>query len=127
IYALQNKMDYALVKNKKGKFILPSLTSVTAAGNINLPADSKIFLTDTEASDGYPICGFTWALIYREQNYNGRTAARANTLLKLLWWNIHEGQQYTTPLNYAPLSKQALQVAEKILKSATFNGKPILK
>src|SRR6185437_5236101 len=32
IYALQNKMDYALVKNKKGKFILPALTSVTAAG-----------------------------------------------------------------------------------------------
>lgn len=127
IYALQNKMDYALVKNKKGKFVLPSLTSVTAAGNINLPADAKIFLTDTDAADGYPICGFTWALIYQEQNYSGRGADKATTLLKLLWWNIHEGQQYTTPLNYAPLSKQALQVAEKILKSATYNGRPILK
>ena len=69
IYALQNKMDYAKVKNKKGKFIVPSLASVTAAGNINLPADAKIFLTDTDAADGYPICGFTWALIYKEQNY----------------------------------------------------------
>jgi phosphate transport system substrate-binding protein len=127
IYALQNKMDYAKVRNKKGKFIVPSLSSVTAAGNINLPADAKIFLTDTDAPDGYPICGFTWALIYREQSYSGRSADRADKLLKLLWWNIHEGQQYSTPLNYAPLSKQALQVAEKILKSATYNGKPILK
>lgn len=127
IYALQNKMDYAKVKNKKGKFIIPSLASVTAAGNINLPADSKVFLTDTDAADGYPICGFTWALIYKDQNYSGRSQERAEKLLKLLWWNIHEGQQYTTPLNYAPLSKQALQVAEKILKSSTYNGRPILK
>jgi phosphate transport system substrate-binding protein len=127
IYALQNKMDYAKVRNKKGKFIVPSLASVTAAGNISLPADSKIFLTDTEASDGYPICGFTWALIYKEQSYSGRSEDRATKLLKLLWWNIHEGQQYSIPLNYAPLSKQALEVAEKILKSATYNGKPILK
>jgi phosphate transport system substrate-binding protein len=127
IYALQNKMEYAKVKNKKGKFILPSLASVTAAGNITLPADSKIFLTDTDAADGYPICGFTWALIYQEQNYGGRSLDRATKLLNLLWWNIHEGQQFTTPLNYAPLSKQALQVAERILKSATYSGKPILK
>lgn len=127
IYALQNKMDYAQVKNKKGRFVLPSLASVTAAGNIRLPADSKIFLTDTEAADGYSICGFTWALIYKEQDYSGRSTDRANKLLTLLWWNIHEGQQFTTPLNYAPLSKEALQVAEKILKSATYNGKPILK
>jgi phosphate transport system substrate-binding protein len=127
IYALQNKMEYAKEKNKKGKFILPSLASVTAAGNITLPADSKIFLTDTDAADGYPICGFTWALIYQEQNYGGRSLDRATKLLNLLWWNIHEGQQFTTPLNYAPLSKQALQVAERILKSATYSGKPILK
>ncbi len=127
IYALQNKMDYAKLKNNKGKFILPSLASVTAAGNISLPADSKIFLTDTDAADGYPICGFTWALIYKEQNYGGRSRDRATKLLNLLWWNIHEGQQFSTPLNYAPLSKQALQVAEKILKSATYGGKPILK
>lgn len=127
IYALQNKMDYAKVKNKNGKFIVPSLASVTAAGNINLPVDSKIFLTDTNAPDGYPICGFTWALIYKEQNYGGRSLDRATKLLNLLWWNIHDGQQYTTPLNYAPLSKQALQVAERILKSATYGGKPILK
>lgn len=127
IYALQNKMDYAKVKNKKGKFILPSLASVTAASNISIPDDSKVFLTDTDAPDGYSISGFTWVLIYKEQNYSNRSAARAQKLLKLLWWNTHEGQKFTTPLNYAPLSPGALKVAEKILKSATYNGKPILK
>jgi phosphate transport system substrate-binding protein len=127
IYALQNKMDYAKVQNKAGKFIIPSLASVTAASNITIPADAKVFLTNTDAADGYPISGFTWVLIYQEQNYSGRSADRAKKLLDLLWWNIHDAQLYTTPLNYAPLSKQALAVAEKILKSATYNGKPILK
>jgi phosphate transport system substrate-binding protein len=126
IYALQNKMDYAKVKNKSGKFIVPSLASVTAAGNVKLPEDSKIFITDTDAADGYPISGFTWVIIYKEQNYNGRSADRATKLVKLLWWNIHEGQAFAAPLNYAPLSKEALKVAEKILKSATFGGKAII-
>jgi len=127
IYALQNKMDYAKVVNKKGNAILPTLASVTAAGNVKLPEDSKIFLTDTDAKDGYSISGFCWAIIYKEQNYNSRSADRAKKLLDLLWWNIHEGQQYTAALNYAPLSKEALKVAEKIIRSATYNGKAILK
>lgn len=127
IYALQNKMDYAKVRNKKGSFIIPSLASVTAASNVALPADSKIFLTDSDAKDGYPISGFTWAIIYKEQDYNARSAARAKEVVDLLWWTIHEGQKFATPLNYAPLSKQALAVAEKILKSATYKGKPIIK
>jgi phosphate transport system substrate-binding protein len=126
IYALQNKMDYAKIKNKSGKFIVPSLASVTAAGNVKLPDDSKIFITDTDAADGYPISGFTWVIIYKEQNYNSRSKDRAAKLLKLLWWNIHEGQTFAAPLNYAPLSKEALKVAEKILKSATYDGKSVL-
>ena len=126
IYAMQNKMDYAKIKNQKGKFIVPSIESVTAAGNVKLPDDSKIFITDTDAPDGYPIAGFTWVIIYKEQNYSSRSMERAKQLLKLLWWNIHEGQKFAAPLNYAPLSKEALKVSEKILKSATFNGKPIL-
>ena len=126
IYALQNKMDYAKIQNKKGKFIVPSIASVTAAGNVTMPDDAKIFITDTDAADGYPIAGFTWVLIYKEQNYNSRSKDRATKLLKLLWWNIHEGQAFTQPLNYSPLSKEALRVAEKILKSATFDGKAIL-
>jgi phosphate transport system substrate-binding protein len=127
IYALQNNMLYAQVKNQKNKFITPSLSSVSAASNIKLPDDAKVFFTNTDAADGYPISGFTWVIIYKEQNYDGRSLAKAQNLLQLLWWNIHQGQQYTTPLNYSPLSPGALQVAEKILRSATYNGKPILK
>lgn len=126
-YALQNKMEFATIQNKAGKFIPPSLASTTLSSNVTIPEDSKVSLTNTDNPNGYPISSFTWALIYKDQKYNDRSAARATQLLKLLWWNIHDGQQYCTALNYAPLSKSAVKVAEKILKSATYGGKPILK
>lgn len=126
-YALQNKMAFAKVQNKKGNFIIPGVGSTSAAANIELPADAKVSLTDTEAADGYPLSGFTWVIIYKEQNYNNRSQDRASKLLELLWWNVHEGQQYCEPLHYAPLSLSAVTVAENILKSATYDGKPILQ
>lgn len=126
-YAVQNKMPAAIIQNKSGKFITANLTSITAASNIDLPEDAKVSLTNTSNPDGYPISSFTWALIYKEQNYNNRSAAKSKELLDLLWWNIHDGQKNCEPLNYATLSKSAVTVAEKILKSATYNGQPILK
>jgi phosphate transport system substrate-binding protein len=125
-YAVNNKMAYAKVQNKSGNFITPTVASTSAAGNIQLPADSKVSISNTDAPDGYPLASFTWALIYKEQNYNGRSLDRATKLLKLLWWTTHDGQQYATALNYAPLPPAAVTVAETILKSATYDGKPIL-
>jgi len=128
IYALQNKMEIADIQNAAGKFITPSLKSITLASNVdNIPSDAKVSITNTTNPDGYPISSFTWAILYQEQKYNDRSLAKATNLLKLLWWNIHQGQVYCTPLNYAPLSKNALKVAEKILKSATYGGTSILK
>jgi len=125
-YAIQNHMPYASMQNKGGKYIAPTLEATTLASNVELPADSKVSVTNTDNPKGYPIASFTWALIYKEQNYGGRSKARATELLKLLWWNIHQGQADCTALNYAPLSKSAVKVAETILKSATYDGKAIL-
>ena len=126
-YAMQNKMAFAKVQNKAGKFITPTVESTSAAGNIEIPADGIVSLTNTDATDGYPISGFTWALIYKDQNYNDRSEDRATKLVKLLWWNIHDGQKYCEGLTYAPLSQNAVSVAENILRSATYNGKQILQ
>jgi phosphate transport system substrate-binding protein len=126
-YALQNKMTFASIQNKSGNFITPTVESTSAAGNVQIPDDAKVSLTNTDANDGYPISGFTWALIYKEQSYDGRSLQRAEKLVKMLWWNVHDGQKYCKGLNYAPLSPKAVAVAETILKSATFDGKPILQ
>jgi phosphate transport system substrate-binding protein len=125
-YAKQNNMPFANIQNKSGKYIAPTIEATTLASNVTIPEDSKVSITNTDNPKGYPIASFTWALLYKEQNYNGRSKERAAELLKLLWYNVHQGQAECAPLNYAPLSKSAVKVAEKILKSATYGGKAIL-
>jgi phosphate transport system substrate-binding protein len=127
IYALQNKMPYGDIQNKKGKFIKPSLASVSAAANISLPDDMKVSLTDSSAPDGYPISGFTWIILYREEKYGDKTEDKVKTQVRLLWWMTHEGQKYAEPLQYAPLSKAAREKAEKLIKSVTYAGKAVMK
>ena len=125
-YAVQNAMPFAKMQNKAGKYIVASTASITAAANIAIPADSKVSLTNTDAADGYPIAGFSWVVLYKEQNYSGRSKARATSIVKLISWMIHNGQQYSNALNYAPLSPAAVKVGDAILKSVTYDGKPAL-
>jgi phosphate transport system substrate-binding protein len=127
IYALQNKMPFATLKNKKGNFIKPSLASTSASMNIDLPEDMKVSLTDTDAADGYPIAGFTWVLVYKEQSYGGRQEAKAKELTRLLWWMAHEGQKYAEPMAYARLSKTAVARAEALIRSITYSGTPVMR
>lgn len=126
-YAMQNNMAFAKMQNKAGNFITPSIASITAAANTTIPADAKIMLTNTDAPDGYPIAGLTWILIYKEQKYSDRSADRVTKMLKMIQWMIHDGQQYCAPLNYAPLSPNAVSVADANLKSVTYDGKTILQ
>jgi len=127
IYTIQNNMPAGIIKNKAGNFIEPSLKSASAAANLELPDDTRVSLTNTDAADGYPIGGFTWLVFYKEQNYTERSREKAEELLKLLWWMIHEGQQFAEPLHYSPLPPKAVEKAEKILRSVTYDNVPLLK
>lgn len=126
-YAMQNNMSFGKVQNQKSNFITPTVASTSAAGNITIPADGKVSISNTDAADGYPIAGFSWVLIYKEQKYNDRSADRATKMIKLLNWAIHDGQQYSNALTYAPLPPAAVTVAENQLKSVTYDGKPVLQ
>jgi phosphate transport system substrate-binding protein len=126
IYALQNNMPVATIKNKAGNFVVPTIASVSAAAAVAIPADTRVSITDTDAKDGYPISGFTWLVFYREQGYGGRSIDRARDLVNLANWMTHDGQQLASPLQYSPLPKDVVAKAEQILKSVTFNSRPLL-
>lgn len=126
-YAAQNNMSFGKLQNKAGNFITPSIASVTAAADIEIPADGKVSLTNTDAPNGYPISGLSWILVYKEQKYNDRSLDKVTKMMKLVQWMIHDGQQYSGALNYAPLSAKAVSVGDAILKSVTFDGKPVLQ
>lgn len=127
IYALSNKINFATIQNKSGAFIKPSLESTSASADIPLRDDMRVSITNTDAKNGYPISGFTWILVYKEQKYDKRTYEKAKALVDLLWWMVHQGQKYTAELHYAPLSKEAVKKAEILIKSITYDGKPIMR
>ncbi len=127
-YAFAERISSALLQNKSGRFIKASIASTSAAGKGKIPADTRVMLTDSPAKDAYPIAGFTWLIIYQNQNYNGRSIAQAQATLKLLDWMISRGgQSFATKTNYAPLPPQVAARAKAILRTVTYGGKRILK
>lgn len=126
IYALQNRLLFASVVNQKGRAITPSLASTATAADTVLPADMRVMITNTDAAEGYPIAGFTWLLLYKEQSYGGRGLEKAQAVAKLAWWMTHEGQKYAEDLHYAKLSPAAVAKAEALLKSLTWKNSPLL-
>ena len=127
IYALENKMPVASLKNKSGNFVDASIKSVSAAGNVTLPPDTRVSITNTDVKDGYPISSFTYLLVYKTQNYDTRTEIQAKGTMDLIWWVLHDGQKMAAPLNYAPLPDAALKAAEANAKSVMFNNKALIK
>lgn len=126
-YALSNKIEIASIKNKAGNFIVPSIESVTTAANVEIPADTRISIANTEAAQGYPISTFTWVIMFKEQNYNNRKEAQANALVKLASWMITDGQKFHSALNYAPLPSNVVLKSKALLETVTWNNKSLLK
>jgi phosphate transport system substrate-binding protein len=126
-YAFAQKIPYVLLQNQAGNFIAPSVESVSAAARGDIPADTRVMVTNSPDQEAYPISAFTWIILYKEQAYNGRNINQARETLKFLQWLTGpEAQAVARQVDYAPLPEKAVQLANDILKSVTFEGKPLL-
>src|SRR2546430_10532682 len=110
IYAVQNKMPYAEIKNAGGEFVKPTLESVTAAlATAEIPNDFRFSMTNAPGKGAYPIAGATWLLVYQQQ----KDAAKRKKLVEFLKWAAKDGEKMAKDLDYAPLP-EALQA--RVLK-----------
>jgi phosphate transport system substrate-binding protein len=120
-YAKQNKLPTSTLKNQEGVFVQPSLEATSeAAAGVEMPADFRVSITNASGKTAYPIAGFTYLLVYKDQ----ADKAKGEALVNFLWWAIHEGQTSAAPLDYAPLPKPVVAMVEKTLQSMTVQGKP---
>ena len=126
LYAKRHHLPVALIRNRSGRFVAPTLNAVSRAADVPLPADTRILITDTPSPDGYPISAFTWLIFYKEQSYDQRSLHKARQLGRFLWWTLHEGQDYTEKLRYAPLSRAAVRKSEEIVRSLRYGGAPFM-
>ncbi|MDR1998183.1 MAG: phosphate ABC transporter substrate-binding protein PstS [Candidatus Margulisbacteria bacterium] len=117
-YANQNKMKYASVQNSSGAFIRPTLAATSAAANTRIPADTRGSIVNTTAPDGYPICGFSWIVVYQDLR---KDPAKARELTDLLKWMIGEGQAFAEPLDYGRLPKSVADLAMTNINSIKIN------
>ena len=109
IYALQNKLPYADVKNKEGNSVKPTLESVTAAlATATIPDDFRFSMVNAPGKDSYPIAGATWLLVYEQQ----KDAAKGAKLVEFLKWALTTGEKAAKDLDYAPLPEA---VQKKVL------------
>ena len=123
-FAVKNNLPAALIKNKAGQFIAPSLDSVTAAAAesvANTPEDLRVSITDAAGASAYPISSYTYILAYKEQ----KDAGKGKALVDFLWWGLHDGEKFAKDLLYSPLPAEIVKRAEAKINSIASGGKSL--
>ena len=77
------------------------------------PTDFSI--VNEPGASSYPICGYSWALVYTHQP----SQATGQALVSLLDWLTHSGQAYAAATSYVPLPPRIQQLARTMLQQVT--------
>jgi phosphate transport system substrate-binding protein len=126
-YVKQNNLTYAVVRNRDGHWVAPSLgaTVLAAAGGaaqMEKTHDVRVSIAYAPGPATYPIAGFTYLLIPQEQT----DAVKGKALVDFLWWAIHDGEKDAAPLLYAQAPPVVVKIDEGLMKQVTFQGKALL-
>jgi phosphate transport system substrate-binding protein len=110
IYAKQNKISFADIKNSAGEFVSPTMESITAAiGTAQIPDDFRFSITNAPGNGSYPIAGVTWLLVYQDQ----KDAGKGKKTVEFLKWALTKGESMARDLDYAPLPQE---LRDRVLK-----------
>jgi phosphate transport system substrate-binding protein len=117
IYANQNKLPFADLKNAAGNFITPSLDSVTATlATAKIPDDFRFSMVNAPGDRAYPISGTTWLLVYEQQ----KNADKGKKLVEFLNWALTKGETMASSLDYAPLPAAVQQRVQERIKTIKY-------
>ena len=112
-YALANKIQFARIQNRAGKYITPGLRAITAAASTvkSVPANNEMHLVNPPKTNAlaYPICTFSYVLLPTKSD-------KAADLRKFVFYALTQGQKLGPKLLFVPIPKVVLVAAEKTLK-----------
>jgi phosphate transport system substrate-binding protein len=116
-YAVQEELPYAAIQNQAGRFVEPSIDTITAAAAAagRMPEDMRVSIVNPPGEQSYPIAAFAYLLVDQEQ----ADTAKREALEDFLLWALHDGQAYTRELQYAPLPPEVAQKAAARLDPST--------
>ncbi|HPF61238.1 MAG: phosphate ABC transporter substrate-binding protein PstS [Gemmatimonadetes bacterium] len=125
VYAAENGLPTATLRNAAGEFVAPTLASVTAAAagaDFGPDTDFRVSITDAPGAGAYPISSFTWLLIRPDM----ADAAKATAIRDFLRWMVGaEAQQMAADLQYAPLPAPVVTLVESRIGTLTGAGAPL--
>ena len=124
-YAIANKLPFADIKNKAGKYVKATIDSTSeAASGVTIPDDYRVSITDADGDKAYPVSSFTFLLVSKDAS----SCAVQKPLVNMLWWVFHDktAGQTAAELNYAALPPKVVPKVEATLKSLKCEGKAIL-
>lgn len=126
IYAQQNKLPVASIRNLAGKYIAPNTASTTAAiaayaDQLTKDPRTPIVNPPASAADAYPISTLTFLIIPKD----GTDQAKRSALKNFIQYVIGDGQAIAASLNYAPLPDGVKQYNQQTINQMTVNGQPI--
>jgi phosphate transport system substrate-binding protein len=99
-YAITQKLTFAKLENKAGKYVEANAASGQAALNsIDLPENLIAWGSDPAAPDAYPIVTYTWMIFYKHYPDAKKLAATK----ELLNYCLTDGQKDAEALGYIPL------------------------
>jgi len=104
VYAQQNNLSTAAIRNRAGDFVLPTIDATMAAAGavadqLGAGGEFRVSIVDAEGAQAYPIASFTYLLIPRHIE----DCTRARSLADLTRWALTDGDQMARELGYAPL------------------------
>ncbi|HET6386066.1 MAG TPA: phosphate ABC transporter substrate-binding protein PstS [Armatimonadota bacterium] len=112
-YVLSSKMTDAVVQNKDGQYIAPSLDSASAAAAAFPKVSASQFsIVNASGAKCYPISGYSWLLIYQKQ----KDPTKGKALVDLMKWTVTSAQSsIASGIGYAPLPQNVQQLATSLL------------
>jgi phosphate transport system substrate-binding protein len=101
-YALTNKIQFAAVQNRSGKYALPGIRGITAAAaaDTKFSPDNSLSIVNPprgkKFAQAYPICTYSYVILPTK-------TAKAASLKQFVTWAITDGQQYGKRLLFVKL------------------------
>ncbi len=101
-YSIQNKLQFAMIQNRAGRFTTPGLRGITQAVSTlpkKITSPAQLRIVDPPKAAGklaYPITTFTYVIL-------PTSTAKAADLRKFVYWAVTQGQKFAPPLFFVPL------------------------
>jgi phosphate transport system substrate-binding protein len=134
-YALTKGIPIALVKNRTGNFIAPSLDSTHEAVSNAVALNSfpkgdkswtRVSMLKAPGPRSYPIASFSYLILYKEMStIPSLDQTKAKALVNFISWAITDGQKLAATLGYAPLPARVVKGDQDTLRLLSFRGTPL--